>query len=267
MACSDPYLTYLKEAGYNVVRLPKTDVRPGQILTRNGKNLTRLGELSDVLSAGGQIPFPTLLTDRPVAQLSGKRSGELSFGVGLSLLGTIVGALGGSKIGLDVKYEKAKTVTFEFLDVFEDRLEIVALDKFLAGSDVNPASSYVRDLLFSDEVYVTTAIVKSRKLTVEGKTSDQTSVDLSVPAIQELVGANVKVAGKGETASKITYEGSIPLSFGFQAVRLDYEEGRYRRFKHVGAGDVGLERLGGSSRRETESVLLTTGAAFVDLQG
>ena len=269
MACSDPYLTYLKEAGYNVVRLPKADVRPGQILTRNGKNLTRLGDLSDVLSGGNGAPFPKLLSDGPVADLSGRKSGELSFGVGLSLLGTIIGALGGSKVGLDVKYERAKTVVFEFLDVLEDRLEIVALDKFLAGADVNPASSYVRELLFADEIYVTTAVVKSARLSVEGKTSDQTAVELSVPAVQQLVGANVKVSAKGESASKITYEGSIPLSFGFQAVQLDYEKGRYRRFKHVGAGDVGLERLetAAAAGRDRESVLLATRAPFVDLQG
>jgi len=39
MVCNDPFLTYLKSFGYNVIRLPKTDVKLLQALSRNGKDL------------------------------------------------------------------------------------------------------------------------------------------------------------------------------------------------------------------------------------
>jgi hypothetical protein len=271
MACSDPYITYLKGFGYNVVRLPKTDVRPGQLLTHNGKDLTRLGEMADVL-ASKTVPPPPVLVDRKAADLSGKQSGELSVGIGLSILGTIIGALGGSKLGLDLKYEKATSVVFEFQDVLEDRIELVKLDAFLAAADVNPGSAFVRDLLFADDAYVITSAIKSTKFTVESRSASSKGVEVSVPEIQQLVGANVKVSGSKEKTSKVTYEGALPLVFGFQAVRLDYEEGRYTRFEPVKAGDQALERVVPKQGRKKapapmarESLLVTRGA-FLRLQ-
>jgi hypothetical protein len=66
---------------------------------------------------------------------------------------------------------------------------------------------------------------------------------VSVPEIKQVVGGSVKVSGSGEKTSKVTYEGAIPLVFGFQAVRLDYDGGRYRRFQGLKAGEVALEAI------------------------
>lgn len=270
MGCSDPYLTYLKQFGYNVVRLPKTDVRPGQLLTHNGKDLTRLGEMGDVLASKTALP-PPVLADRKAADLSGKETGELSVGIGLSILGTIIGALGGSKLGLDLKYEKATSVVFEFQDVLEDRIELTKLDAFLARADVNPGSAYVRDLLFADELYVTTSTIKSTKFTVESKNASGKGVEVSIPEIQQLVGATIKVSGKKEKASKVTYQGAIPLVFGFQAVQLDYEGGRYARFKPLKTGDQALERVeirapARGRLPDKDSAWLSSRAAFIRLE-
>jgi len=271
MGCSDPYLTYLKQFGYNVVRLPKTDVRPGQLLTHNGRDLTRLGEIADVL-ASKTAAAPQILADRKAADLSGKQTGELSLGIGLSILGTVIGALGGSKLGLDLKYEKATSVVFEFQDVLEDRIELTRLDAFLAAADVNPGSAYVRELLYADELYVTTSTIKSTKFTVESKNASNKGVEVSVPEIQQLVGANVKVSGKKDKTSKVTYEGAIPLVFGFQAVQLDYEGGRYKRFKPLKTGDRALERVGRpvapkrSRVAEPREPWLVSRGAFIRLQ-
>jgi hypothetical protein len=58
MWCSDPTLNLLTAFGYNVIRLPKADVKPLQILTRRGKDLDRLGELTTLLQAGPHVPPP-----------------------------------------------------------------------------------------------------------------------------------------------------------------------------------------------------------------
>jgi hypothetical protein len=265
MPCSDPYINTLKDAGYNVVRLPKADIRPGQLLSRNGKDLSRLGELGDVLTSK-TIDLPPVKADERVADLSGKRTGEMSIGVGLSLLGTIIGAIGGSKLGLDLKYERSRSATFEFQDVLEDRIDIVKLDAFLGQADVNPASAFVRELLFDDELYVVTATVKTTKLTIDTADESKRGVEVSVPEIQQLVGANVKVSGGATKTSKITYEGPTPLVFGFQAIQLDYDKGHYKRFKQVHAGDAALEAVQAQTKKGAEdSVLLTSHGPFVSL--
>jgi hypothetical protein len=264
MPCSDPYIKALKDAGYNVVRLPKADIRPGQLLSRNGKDLSRLGELGDLLRSTA-VAAPAVRADQKVANLSGKRTGEMTIGVGLSLLGTIIGAIGGSKLGLDLKYQKSRSAVFEFQDVLEDRIEILKLDAFLAQADVNPTSAHVRDLLFDDELFVVTSTVKTTKLAIETKDESKKGVEVSVPEIQQVVGANVKVSGAGEKTSQVTYEGPIPLVFGFQAIQLDYEDGHYKRFKHVKPGDTALEALPAAKDAAAGPVFLTSYGPFVSL--
>lgn len=238
MSCNDPYLDALRSFGYNVVRLPRADVSPLQLLARRGDTLDRLGDLATVVLPGDSVPLPRIRKDTPAANLSGRRSGDLSLGVGLSLLGTVIGAMGGSKLGLELGYKNAKSVSFEFQGVLEDRVDVAALDQYLTDADVSPLSTHVTRLLDADSVYVTTATLKSRAIAVEAKSSKSTGVDVSVPEIRGVVGGNVKVGPEAATASKVTFEGSLPLVFAFQAVRLVYEKGCYRRFELVAAGSA-----------------------------
>jgi hypothetical protein len=259
--CRDPYLNSLKAFGYNVIRLPKADVKPLQILTRQGRDLNRLGDLADILVAGENVSLPKISENTPAAAISGKRTSDLSLGLGLSILGTIISALGGSKVGLDAEYKNARSVTFEFQDVLADSVEVTELDQFLGEADVNPSSVYVADLLLADQVFVTTATIKSTKYTVEAKRSDGASLELNVPVVQQIVGADVKVSGDAETTTKVTYEGKVPLAFGFQAVQLFYQDGAYTAFEPTELAMKALEQTpqDGTQRLMTESPFVRLG--------
>jgi hypothetical protein len=243
MLCNDPFLMYLKSFGYNVIRLPKADVKPLQVLARQGNDLNRLGDLATLLMTGSNIPLPPLSENTRAASISGQRTSDLSIGVGLSIMASIIGAMGGSKLGLDTKYQQAKTAAFEFQDVYEDKIDVIMLDQYLADADVNPFSRYVAELLEADELFVTTATIKSTKFTVEAKKSDSATLDLSIPEIQGIVGGNVKVSASAAVTSKVTYECPVPLVFGFQGVRLFYDQGRYTAFEPLAAGEVGMKAL------------------------
>ena len=257
MWCSDPFLNSLKSFGYSVVRLPKTNIRPLQVLTKRGKDLERLGEITTLLVQGPAATLPTVKENQQAANISGQRTGDLSFGVGLSILGSVIGAMGGSKLGLDAQYKQAKTVVFEFTDVLEDSVEVLKLDQYLAGADIHPMSRYAAELLEVDEIYVTTATLKTKKLSVGAKQSNGDSLQVDVPVIQQVVGGNVKVSAGTQATSKVTYEGNMPLVFGFQAVRLFYDRSQYTRIEPLkpGAGMKALERSpkDGSTRLVVES--------------
>lgn len=259
MICADPYLTLLKSFGYCVVRLPKADMKPLQVLAKTRGDLDRLGELSTLLVAGSSIPLPPVTVDTQAASVSGKRTSELSAGIGLSILGSIIGAMGGSKLGLDTSYSQAKTIAFEFQDVKQDSVEVLKLDLYLADADVNPFSRYVAELLEADDLYVTTATIKSREFTVEASKSNGGSVEISIPEIQGVVGANVKVSGKTETASKVTYSGGVPLIFGFQAVRLFYDNGRYTAFEPLASGAAGVKALAQAPKDKATRLMTESG--------
>src|SRR5690349_22455405 len=97
-SASDPFINALKSFGYNVVRLPKPDMQPLQILAKNGDNLERLGALTTLLVPGGAINQPKITSGTPVAPISGSRTGDLKIGLGLSILGNVIGAMGGSSL-------------------------------------------------------------------------------------------------------------------------------------------------------------------------
>ena len=137
----------------------------------------------------------------------------------------------GRNLGLDGKYQQAKTIAFEFHDVLEDSVELAKLDQYLGDADVNPFSVHVGALLEASELFVTTATIKSHKFTVEAKKADHTGLSLSVPDIQGAIRGDVTVSCQTNVTSRLTYEGQMPLVFGFQAVRLFYDEGRYTAFE------------------------------------
>jgi hypothetical protein len=261
--CTDPFISFLKDQGYCAVRVPKADVRPLQLLARQGATLDRLGDLGTVLVAGPEVPLPALHLNLPAPSLNGRRTGDLSYGIGLSLLGDVISAMGGSKIGLDAKYQQAHRVVFEFTDVLEDRIELAELDQFLAAADVSPNSRHVADMLEADELYVITSTIKSHLVAVGASNQAGIAVPVGAPVVQGLVGATVRVSAEDGTSSGLTYKGPVPLVFGFQAVRLIYRDGRYSAFRQLPAGSTmrGMTETGG----EPES--LATDGAFARLRG
>lgn len=244
--CADPLLNYLNAFGYCVVRLPKMDVRPLQIYTKRGNSLDRLGELATILLAGDAVPFPPISENIQAATISGKRTGDISIGVGLSIMDGILSAMGGLKLGLDARFREAKTISFEFHSVLEDKVELAKLDQYLNNADVNPYSRYVTELLEADRLYVTTATLKSQKFVAEARKSDGTSLEVPLPEIQGMVGGNVNVSGQANSTSRITFEGSHPLVFGFQAIQLFYQQGHYRSFEPL---PEGVPMRGGAASR------------------
>lgn len=248
MGNSDPFLTYLKSFGYSVVRLPRTDIHPLQVLVREETRLTRLGELETIIRPGTRVALPRLRENTPAANISGEKTRDLSFGVGLSILGNVISAMGGSPLGLEVGYKQAKTVAFEFTDVLEDRVDLAEIDQYLTDADISAFSSHAAKLLEADSVYVTTSVIKSRTFVVQGKASSGVPIEVQVPDIQKAVGINVNVSAGGQSQSKIAYEGPRPLVFGFQAARLFYQDGRYTAFDPLRAGDSALEARDANAR-------------------
>jgi hypothetical protein len=86
---------------------------------------------------------------------------------------------------------------------------------------------------------------------------------VSIPEIQEIVGGNVKVTGSATVTSKVTYAGHVPLVFGFQAVRLFYDGGRYTAFQPIQAGSTAIRDLSQMLSRSEQR--LSTDSAFVKL--
>lgn len=242
MWCDDPFLSMLKAWGYSVVRMPRADLAPLRLLARIGRDLEEVGPLEAVLVPGPHVPLPQVERDRPCPALSGQRSANLDAGLGLSLLASLLASLGGSAHAVRVAWRRARRVSFAFEAVREDSVTLVGVDQYLADARVNRRAVQVGRLLESDDLYVTTSIVKSRALTVTATDDSGTALDLDVPTIGALAGAAVNVSAGRVGECGVRFEGHEALGFGFRALRLFYRGGRYSAFKPLGPGDLALSR-------------------------
>jgi hypothetical protein len=257
--CKDPSLTAIQSKGYNVVRLPRVDMAPTQLLVSRNKKLQRLGDLLSVfVPAADGAPPPAIKPDAPGPNIGGTKSAELKLDIGLDILGGLISALGGSAIGVNFAYSRARSVQFEFGSTLENSAEIAQIDAFLASAAINPFARAVSEMLADDIVYVVTSTLKASTISVAAKDDQNHAIGLEVPVIQNAVGANMTVTALTSDASVVSYQGAVPLVFGFQAVRLVFDGGRYRTMKLVEAGSVVAEAapIGEGAGAEEARVLL-----------
>jgi hypothetical protein len=259
MFCQNPYITSLKQRGYNIIRLPRHDFYPLALLAREGdRDLSQMGRITEILV---DAEPPATHLDVPAAGISGTRTNTLNVGIGLDILGTILGAMGGGQLGLNAKFGKIQGVSFEFPEVFLDRIDIIDLDKYLAKGTLTHDTRYVSELLNRDELYVVTDVIKSRKFCIDIGSSGSAGAEVNVPAIQQVVGAKIKVSGESTESTRIFFEGDTPLAFGFRARRLIYDGGAYLRVETVKPGSVTAKSIDDllSGRTFEENMLMTNG--------
>lgn len=265
MGNSDPVLNLLNDFKYNVIRLPRTNIRPLQILEKQGNDLVMLGEVTDLFVAG-VAPLPPISPDEQTPFINGQQTRELEISVGLSLLGGIIDAMTGSKVKLDAAYKRAKALVFEFDDVKVNNVNQLQLSKFLTAAKIDTAVGPPAKSLEDDRLYVITNTVKSKKFTTEARQSGGKSVGVELPIIKGAVGGSVGVRTDGSNESKIIYEGDTPLVFGFQAVRMEFEKGVFKGFKPIKANEAGLRSLPGAGSGEPQEFeMLETDGPFVNL--
>jgi len=246
MARKDQSITYLREHGYSVVRLPRSDIQPLQTLIRAGKkDLQRSGELKDIMVAG-KNPLPALSANNaaPLA-ISGKESSSIKIDIGLEILGGIIGALGGSSLGPRAGFGNAKDLVVRFENVTEDHIDINHLDQFLTAALLRKDQTGLNNALLDGRVYVINSTIKTNEFGIKASADSNTQVSLDVPAISQVASANLKVDVSKAREGIVTYKGTTPVVFGFQAVQLFFDRitGSYSAFEPLPAGAAAAKEL------------------------
>lgn len=229
-SCSHAQRDFLKPFGYGTLALPKASTQPLLMLAKNGSRLSPIG------------PLVATLTPGAVASITGARSKSLNAGLALDVLGAAIGALAGSSLGLKAAYKNASTVEFEFGEINEKRVNFNELDSYCRGASVSPAiGPALEDMLEEDEVYVITATIETRTISVTGKKSDGTDLGLDVPVVQQLVGAKVSVGSTNASNSVLSYTSTqTPLTIGAEVVRLFFRNGQYQLAKLIKPTPIGF---------------------------
>jgi len=251
-ACKDPALTYLNSDGYNVVRLPRVGIEPLDVLGRDGKSLEKLGSITEVWTSSVAPPQPG--APQPAANINGKKTQSLDLGIGLQLLSNALSGMGAA-LGLpslQVSYQKARAVEFEFVNVVSVGVTPFGLGKFLAKGTLdlsNPAADHYFGNEETNE-YIIVEVLKSDTVSVTARGESGAEVKLDIPAIQNLVGANIKVKAGATSAGQVIYQGPSALTFGFKVFEVLFDNGKWRMQGTQASADLAFAATAGGEEGE-----------------
>lgn len=264
MSRPDQSLVFLRQYGYSVFRFPRASAQPLELMHRDGKDLTRLGMLPDLVEAGAISSLDVRREASPGIDIEGKETSRVNVAIGLSILGSFIGALGGGKLGLDGAFKNARTVTFEYTGVMEDAVDILHLEKFIkAGKVSSLIPTGTLEKLLDDEVYVLTSVLKTKKIVVTAQGEGGAAVGVDVPVVRQAVGANLKVDAASNRESRMAFEGPLPVAFAFQAVQLVFDEsGEFLTTQQIPAGDSAARSL-----RQPADMRPNRGPIFLEARG
>jgi len=273
MSRPDQSITFLRQFGFTVLRRPRASAQPLDLMHLEGKDLSRLGDVTGLVVTGAK-PVPSIERDaNPGIDIEGKETSKVNVSIGLSVLGSFIGALGGGNLGVTAAFSKARTVTFKYAGVLEDRIAVLDLEKYVCAGSIDPSvPPGTIDKLIDDEIYVTTAVLKTKKLVVSAQGDAGQSIGVDVPVIQGAIGGNVKVETGGSLAQAVSFEGTVPIVFGLQAVQLVFDEtGQFLTTQQLepGVAAAGAQPgIGGAATAPARNpVFLTPRGAFVRVAG
>ena len=225
MSRPDQSITFLRSVGYSVFRLPRANAQPLEVMHRDGKDLSRLGLLTQLIEPG-PAPLPEVSRDTsPGIDLEGRETSRINVAIGLNILGSFIGALGGGHLGLSGAFQRARTVTFRFTGVLEDRIDVLALEQYVHAGAIRPfIPDGTLDKLIDDEVYVATSVLKTRSIVVTAQGEGGMTVGVDVPVLKGAVGGSVKTESGGTLETSVKFEGETPVGFALQAVQLVFDD-------------------------------------------
>ena len=225
--CHDNVTNYLAQLGYSVVRVPRENIVPLNLVGRDHGQM-KLGTLDQLLMNPGKS-LPVITTDQAAAHISGQKSSKLKIGIGINVLGNILGALAGTQVGINTAYQNAKTIQFEFTDVFLDTVEPLSIGQYLRDAQVDEGNPVLdRYVLGKGQLFVITEILKSASIIVKAEKSDGGNLSLDVPVIQQVAGGQLKTETSRASSGVVKYSGNEKLTFGFKSFRIGIEDGDFK---------------------------------------
>jgi hypothetical protein len=225
--CKDPKLTYLNSLGYNVVRLPREGIEPLDVLGRENGNIDDLGPLSLVWTTTDALP--PIAGPKVIPNVNGEKSEQLDLSVGIKILEGILKGMGAALPMLSGAFQQAKKIQLQFVNVQGFSVRPLEIGNYLQRGDLN-LDNNIAAHFFTDEdaqAFIISEVLKSNAIEVIATDSHGQSISADLPVISNMVGVNVKVEATGQGTLKFSYQGPVPLTFGFKVFAIRFENGEW----------------------------------------
>lgn len=252
------------EHGYNLVSLPKSDIKPLLLLYKVGNDVSSVQSQVTTLFPPDEIPAPAIKKNVDVMPIVGKA--EVVFGAkaGLNFLDGLLSNLKKGKAAAKIKINDEDVMAFSFQDIKEDSVDLLALDRFISctAPDTSRFTAF-EEKLKQSELFIINSVLKSTSFTI--KITDKSGQEVDVETqIKGVVEANVKVSRAKNNSITLSHKDEqVPLIFAFKAQRIKYDKPAFwskknAKFRIVDHPDVVLRDTGNIV---TEPLLLVLNTA------
>lgn len=228
-ASTDPTIDHLNQLGYNALKLPRQNIAPLMVLSRDPETsvCSLFGHISDMVE-DPSVPLPKVWENLDVGTISGMRTNRLEFKFGLSILNTLLSAIGAKSAGFDAAFGNASMLEFEYENVLLDNVMPASVSAYLRR-----ARPFIDELPRFDaqgEAYIVIDVLKSNSFGIRAYRDDGVGIDLNLDAVKEIVGISSKLVIEKKADLKISFQGENPLGFGFKAcpIWVDTVDGKSR---------------------------------------
>ena len=213
---ADAITEALKRQGWTAIPFPNSSFR---LLTLIFERSGARGHSNDFEYLAPGIAGRLTVEDiDQVPDISGERSQTRDVSLGLSILSGLISALGGGTLGLKAGFKNADKVTMTYSGLSAQAISPVALQQSISSVPL-PAGGLLRDWL-DDNLYVASAVLSARKISIEAAKSSGQEAGLDVPVISGAVGGNVKVTAGNDAKSKVIFESDRPAPIALQLYKV-----------------------------------------------
>ena len=208
---------------FTVLEVPRQGIDPLDLfLHDNDRRPDELaGSITQLLTA--DVPLPAA-EEYEITDISGVMDKQVEVSFGLSILKSILGAFG-REAEVEGAFSSAHGMKFQFVDSVIRQIELIALSEFLGNARVIANDPQVLLWLNDDRFRVVTKVLCSPSIVLEATDGTGAGIEIALPA-SEIVGAKGKIAKTSATSYRATATSGSLLTFGFRAMRLNYQGDR-----------------------------------------
>lgn len=227
--CRDPLITSLAALGYSVVRHPRTDIEPLEVLYGSDP-CERIGLLKDFWAGPEEVEPPTPTTGES-STINVRQTKKFGFTLGLGIMENLFAALGfgavAPTIGANVRHTSGVTFTVPSPEVYG--VLPARLDPILAEGAPRHSGPFFRALVDQPQGLLTivTEVLRAKALVVQFESDDAADLAVEVKAAAEALSATSTGTVESTKAGSITFKSQSPAIFAFRSRGLYFEDGKW----------------------------------------
>ncbi len=249
----DQIQNLLKDYGYGRVALPKADIQPFYVLTKEGKQYEYLNATLEALFEADVIPEPRI--DASVSNISGQKALKMEAKAGLNFLEDIFQQLNlsNTKLAVEAAANRNLQLVYTFKNVTEDKLDLFDLDNYLSGAyPLKEGFNTYLDKLKRSKLYVITSVLKSTAMSIRIEDANGQQVQMD-GAFEGWAGASFHFKRDKQYHYTLENPDGVALVFAYKAVQIFYDKAKWFQFwKPKGVRFTIKNATGPTVRNETE---------------